>query len=77
MSVKYVSPFSPASIGSSTAVRAPASRATVRASRGETSRSKNTVVACVLRTSRITEASRCGDGSDSGVIPVIAICFSP
>ena len=65
------------SSGSSTAVAAPVSRATVSASRGETSVSKKTVVAACSRTWPTTRSSSRALGSASGASPVTAICSSP
>ena len=58
-------------------MRAPVSEATAFAIRGETSVSEKTVVACVLRTRSTTRLRSFGDGSASGLSPVIGIWFSP
>ena len=65
------------SIGSSTAVRAPVSRATVSATRGETSVSKKIVVAPLSRTRRTAASSLRGVGSASGETPANGTCTSP
>ena len=75
--MRALSSFVSPSIGSSTAVFAPASRATVCASFGETSVSKNTVVAPCCFTWLTSDSISFALGSASGVMPVSGTCSSP